>query len=207
MNSNDAPGRYDDLVYTGERDETPGIAIAEKLGAGGHVMPEQWLRARVRGWMQTENLYQDGAAYGVLSWWLGTYTADGRWVYCSSEQDAYIPKPYRVEYAMRVARHLNLHALPHGGVWFAGWSGGGRTFYLLWKDADGSIQIPIECDKSFMAIKGWTPAVWEAQAMVALDRWREFHRNMDYGKGQQKKNAQGEPLSAGHAMSEPALGV
>lgn len=171
------------------------VIIPDKIDGAGHTMNEGWLRARVRGWM---NLIESPG----LDYWIGTYTAEGKWIYCSSSEDGYQPEAYRQEYARNVARHLN-RVVSNGGAWLAGWMRGGREFYLLWKDADGDIQIPIECDKPFIVLRNWKLTDWERHATVALGVWDEHRRNMDFGRGQEKRVAQGEKVSQDHLEEAP----
>ena len=195
---NDAPARIDDHAFTGEA-QPAGVIVAEKLPSGGHQLPEQWLRARVRGWMEiTES--------PGLAFWIGTYTADGKWIYCSSDTDFWRPAQFRIDYAMKVCRHLNQH-VPFDGAWLVGWIRGGREFYLLHKDRDGDIQIPIECDKPFIAIRDWLPTDWEKIAATAHLQWVQWQKNMEYNRSQQKAVAQGEAVTPAHFTAEPAIGI
>lgn len=175
------------------------LIITDRIDRGGHQMDEGWLRARVRGWM-------DLVESPGLDFWIGTYTADGRWIYCSSSADGYQPQAYRQQYARDVVRHLN-RVIANGGAWLGGWVRGGREFYLLWKDADGDIQIPIECDKPFIALRNWQMTDWERHATVALGVWSEHQKNMEYGRGQEKRVAQGEQVSAQHLKDAPEVSV
>ena len=148
-----------------------------------HSLDEQWLRSRVRGWMEME-------AQG-FDFWLGTHTADGKWIFCASRDDSFRPRDAKQKYAVDVSLHLN-HACSCGGAWLVGWID--TTFYLLWKDAQGDIQIPIECNKPWIVLRDWKPDAWEKHAMTALHTFWEFHRNMEYAEGQTKNVAQGESL-------------
>lgn len=180
--------------------ESSELVVAESVGALGHHVPEQWLRARVRGWME---LHESPG----FDYWIGTYTEGGRWIHCSSNGDRWAPSQSKQQYAMDVCRNLNAQ-LSSGGAWLAGWTLDGRCFYLLWKDADGDIQIPIECEKPFISIRDWKPSVWETHATAALGVWSEWHKNQEYGKGQQVKLAQGDKVSPNH-LSEglPVAGL
>jgi hypothetical protein len=199
----DLSARHDDQLFLGDRGEAAPIIVTDKIEAPGHVMPEEWLRSRVRGWMMHENQLPDGQ---VLAFWIGAYTADGQWIYCSSDADSWAPQGYRQEYARRVNAHLNRECA-FGGAWLTGWVRGGREFYLLWKDKDGDLQIPMECDKPFIALGKWSVEDWERQAVTAWNAWREFHKNLELGKGQEKKVAQGERTSAGHMQGAPKVSL
>lgn len=177
--------------------DSQAIIVPDRISGPSHSLNEGWLRSRVRGWM--ELVESAGLAY-----WIGTYTADGKWIYCSSSTDLFQPKAFRQEYARSVVRHLNAQ-ISTGGAWLAGWVRGGREFYLLWKDADGDIQIPIECDKPFIVLRNYTVTDWERHATVALGIWSEHRKNMEFGRGQQKNVAQGEKVSEGHEANVPKV--
>lgn len=195
--------RWDDIEFMGyvggPVSEVRRIVTDEKISEALHDMPEQWLRSRVRGWMEL-------AESPDLDFWIGTYTEDGKWIFCSSRQDTFAPLEHRIDYARRICRHLN-RICAHGGVWLAGWIRGGHEFYLLWKDADGDIQIPIECDRPFTLLQGWTLYNWEQQAENAYKVWSEFRKNMEFGRGQNRKLAQGEETSATHLQEAPPIGI
>jgi len=191
-------GQYDDRAFTGT-DQPAGIIVAEKLSAGGHNVPEPWLRARVRGWMELQESPD-------LAFWIGAYTAEGKWIWCSSDFDQWRPAQFRIDYAMRVAKHLN-QQVPFDGAWLVGWVRGGREFYLLWKDSGGDFQIPIECDKPYVVIRNWLPTDFEHICATAHLRWVELQKHMEYSKSQQKAVAQGEQVSPEHFTKAPAIGI
>ena len=188
--ADDSAVRADDLIVTDGQQPAYPIAIVDKLTAGGHNLPEQWLRARVRGWMELNE--SPGLAY-----WVGTYTSDGKWIWCSSRESRWTPAQFRVEFAMKVCKHLN-RMIPHGGAWLTGWVQGGRVFYMLWKDRDGDIQIPIECDKPFVALRNWAVEDFERLAGTAWATWLEWKKRAQFSPKQQKMVAQGEPVSPEH---------
>ena len=202
----DAPAQHDDQLTAevhGGLESSVIQIVGEKAARHLHELPEAWLRSRVRGWMEL-NESPD------LAWWIGTYTAEGTWIWASSRQfvdgpvDAYQPKPFRQDYAMRVAKHLNANC-NFGGAWLAGWFRGGREFYLLWKDSDGDIHIPIECNKPFVTLARWPLSSWERQACTAYATWREWKRNVDVREGKDTiKAAQGERASETHLRNAPA---
>lgn len=196
---NDLAGRLDDLLFVGEqaRELKPNLIITDKIDAPGHHMPEAWLRSRVRGWM--ESIESPGEAY-----WIGAYTAEGLWIYCSSERDSWAPQGYRQDYARKVNAHLNRQC-QFDGAWLTGWVRGGREFYLLWKDKDGDLQIPIEANKPFISLSKYTVEDWERHACTAWATWSEHHKNLELGKGQNKLVAQGEKTSAAHLKNAPRV--
>ena len=150
-----------------------------------HTLDERWLRARVRGWCDLES--------GGDNFWLGTYTKSGEWIFCSSSRDTWHPNERRVDYARNVVHHLNRHC-NNGGAWLGGWFYAGRRFYLLWKDVDGDLQIPIECDKPWIVLRTYDLAHWEKIAHTAIATWTNWHKNMQYRSGQTKRVAQGESI-------------
>ena len=195
--SDDRAARQDDKLF-GEAEQGPSIILSD-AAEHVHQLPEQWLRSRVRGWIELQE--SPGLAY-----WVGCYTPDGRWIYCSSDADRWAPKPYRQEYAMQVCRHINKQC-SHGGAWLVGWIRGGREFYMLWKDPDGDIQIPIECDKPFIALQKYTLFDWEGHCNAAHGVYTEHQRNIEMTESQQVKRAQGERTSPRHLDGAPPVGM
>jgi hypothetical protein len=142
-----------------------------------------------------------------LAFWIGTYTPGGTWIYCSSNSDTYLPKTFRQSYAQSVAKHLNKHC-NFGGAWLAGWFRGGKEFYLLHKDHDGDIQIPIECNKPFIAIVKWPVETWERHACTAYVAWKEMRSNSDADRKKDTvKLAQGEKPSPQHLANAPEAAI
>ena len=189
---NDQAMLYDDRIVS--ESSTSSILLSD---AADHVhqLPEQWLRSRVRGWM--ELVESPGLAF-----WIGTYTPEGKWIFCSSNSDMWAPKPFRQEYAMRVCRHINRHCA-NGGAWLTGWNHGGREFYMLWKDPSGDLQIPIECDKPFVALQHYTDDDWAKHCHSALMVWTEHTRNLELTESQTVNLAQGEAISPNHMAEAP----
>lgn len=188
-------GRWDDFEAVGER-PTENIVIADAASERIHTMPEEWLRSRVRGWMNiTES--------PNLDFWIGTYTSEGRWISCSSRDNNYVPMMHRVEYARNICRLVNRHCA-QGGAWLAGWIRGGHEFYLLWKDPDGDISVPIECDKPFTELMGWKNDVWVMHCNNALKIKREIDEVAEVSPSQQVKLAQGQPMDTEKHLNEAA---
>lgn len=148
-----------------------------------HNLPSQWLGARMVAWMFDE-------AQGAM-WWLCALTCDGVYRY-ASHNNMHQPPEDMQQYARNVCRYINKVA-NHGGAWFTAWFDD-RRFYLLWKDRDGDIQIPIECDLGWESIKDWKAEDWAEQAEQAHAQWMDFHSKIEYGAGQQVCLAQGEKL-------------
>lgn len=192
----DMPAVEDDALVKESLGESGKIVVVgDKAAAHLHELPEQWLRARVRGWMEL-------CESPDLAYWIGTYAPNGTWIYCSSNGDNYQPKTFRQVYAQKVARHLNKHC-NFGGAWLAGWFRGGKEFYLLWKDETGDLQIPIECNKPFIAIVKWPVETWERQACTAYSTWKEIMLQNEVTKKDTVKLAQGEQPSQQHLANAP----
>jgi hypothetical protein len=180
-------GRWDDFEAVGDR-PTEKIVVADRADQV-HDMPETWLRARVRGWM---NL----TVSPDMDFWIGTYTSNGsnsRWIYCSSRDDTYVPLLHRVDYARRVCRGVNQRCA-NGGAWLAGWIRGGHEFYLLWKEADGDLAVNLECDKPFTHIVGWTIDDWAQHCVDAMKLQRDWTEAMELTNGQVARLAQGQRM-------------
>ena len=193
----DAPAKHDDkLVEESLGESGSSIAlVSDKAVKHLHEMPETWLRSRVRGWMEL-------CESPDLAYWIGTYTAEGKWIYCSSNVDTYMPKQFRQVYAMDVCRYLNRQC-NFGGAWLAGWFRGGREFYLLWKDQDGDIQIPIESNLPFIALQKWRLSSWEQHACTAYAVYSENKANNEIKGRDTVKVAQGEKTSDQHLANAP----
>jgi hypothetical protein len=159
------------------------LLITDRTG-GTHGLPTEWLGKRVVGWMSDE---ANGSP-----WWLCALTREGKFHYASHD-GVNAPGEDYISYARRVCRHLNREC-HNGGAWLVGWFDNGMRFYLLWKDPDGDIQIPIECDLCWETIREWALEDWAEQAAQALSAWESFHQNMNYRPGQCVKLAQGERL-------------
>lgn len=190
-------GKWDDFEAVGNK-PTERIIVADSSDQV-HDMPEQWLRSRVRGWMEMSESPD-------MDYWIGTWTAEGqrsKWICCSSRDNQYVPMLHRVEFARRVCRAVNKHAA-NGGAWLAGWIRGGHEFYLLWKDEAGDIAVPLECDKPFIYIMGWSLDVWIMHCNDAITVKREIDRDTEIAKSQQVKLAQGEKMNETKHLSEAA---
>jgi hypothetical protein len=196
----DLPGRLDDLLTTGQTPEVSRVVMPEShLHEHLHQLPEHLLRSRVRAWVGViESPDQD--------FWIGTYTADGKWIWCASRNDRWLPVEYRVAFAHKVCRHVN-KAINNGGAWLCGFIRGGRQFYMLWKDADGDIQIPIEFDHPFMVMSKWPMDSFEKKCAVALGIWSEHRRGLELGKDQTVNRAAGQKTTKEHLAVAPQVGL
>ena len=166
------------------------VIVSDKLPSGFHEMPEQWLRARVRGWMELNESPGE-------NFWIGTHTSDGKWIWCSSGPDKWAPSPGRQEFAMRVCAFVNREAA-RGGAWLAGWVRGGDEFYMLWKDPDGDITCPIEFQKPYSVLQQWPLTTFAQHAERAVTITLGWRQDIDTSKNQRVKLAQGEKPSASH---------
>lgn len=169
----------------------PGADTAT-AGQNLHSLPDQWLGARVRGWMFDE-------AKGS-NWWVCGILADGRFKYASHPENAPMHADWR-DHARRICRHVNRHAA-EGGTWLAGYIG--QMFYLLWKDRDGDIQIPIEFGAAGVPMPlprflAYSMDDFAQQCLSAIEVWREHQYRLDMSRDQQIKLAQGQRISSDHA--------
>lgn len=157
-----------------------------------HALPDAWLGARMRGWMFDE-------AKGS-HWWICAIQADGKFRYASFPEDAAMHNDWR-EHARKVCRHMNKHA-SLGGAWLCGYIG--QMFYMLWKDADGDIQIPVEfgADGVPMPLSRFLEHGMDdflEHGLQAHAVWKEHQYRIDHSKNQRRALAQGDRVSAEHA--------
>lgn len=148
-----------------------------------HSLPTEWLGARLVAWMFDEA--------GGSKWWLCALTCEGDYRYASHDNQHKPPLDH-VEYARNVNRFVNRVA-NHGGAWVSGWFDDVR-FYMLWKDKDGDLQIPIECDLGWERIKEWKPEDWAEQAEQAHALWKAHWDDLEVSRSQQVCLAQGQKL-------------
>ena len=186
--------RWDDFETAGDK-PSENIVVADRFDPL-HTMPSEWLRARVCQWMDTiESPDQD--------YWMGTYAENGRWIWCASMGDKYVPLQHRVEYAQRVCRAVNKHA-GFGGVWFTGWILGGHEFYLMWKQPDGDIGIPMQCGLPFTEIAKWDLSVWVMHCAEAIATMYEIHETAETTPGQQVHLSQGQKMDTDNHLAKAA---
>lgn len=172
------------------------IMLPEEAGGARHGVEEKDLRSRVRGWLILESNWNP--------FWCCADRPDGKLI-VSGYQNC-IPPIAKQEFARDVMRHLN-RTIANQGAWIVAWLYNGRRFYMLWKDKDGDIQVPIECDRPFFVLRTWNMDDFNRHAVAALGVWSEWHRNLDASKSQGKKVAQGEKLSAAHHVVAPDLSI
>lgn len=176
------------------------MSAPEDIGQSLHKLSEEWLRARVRGWMDDENEYSPGVKDGkkqvrIAGWWVCTYTANGHFLEAAGGHDIYVPSLMQRDLAIRVARYINREC-NFGGAWIVGWSLNGDRFYRVWKDAEGDIHIPIETDRPVGVLIRWTLSDFANGCQNAYETWKEFHKVIEAGKSQSVKIAQGERNTA-----------
>ena len=140
-----------------------------------HHVPTEWLINRMVPWMFAE---ADGG-----DWWVCVLTRDGKYLTATHDGGSTVPTDDRCKFARDVCRHLNKH-VNQGGAWQCAWIDQAR-FYMLWRDKDGDIQIPIEMDLGFDRVKEWGLETWETHAAAAWEQWAEFHKNIDASASQQ----------------------
>lgn len=173
------------------------VGSPERLIESVHGLREEWLRSRVRRWMNDENKLVDekDVIQGVASWWIGCW-AGKQWIHAATDDDRWSPGGLKEEFARRVCKYINRECA-NGGAWLAGWSRSGAWFYLLWKDEDGDLQIEIafntaQANLAFDRLLGWAMEDFCEHCEQAMKTHREWHRDMEYAKGQTAKLAQGE---------------
>lgn len=94
-------------------------------------------------------------------------------------------------YALAICQYLNRQCA-HGGCWIVAWLDNCRQFFMVWKDADGDFQVPIECDLSWEQIQTWSLDNWAEHAEQAYRAWKEHVYTLALHKNQLVKAAQGE---------------
>ena len=146
------------------------------------VSPDDWLTSRLVPWMFVES--------GGTAWWVCVLPRDGNFLERSHDM-VYEPELPQRGFARRVAVALNKH-VNNGGAWITGWIDNGLRFYMLWKDRDGDIHIPIDCDKPFIIIRDWEMDRWCAHAQAAYESWLEHYRAVDVDDRNKIRLAQGE---------------
>jgi len=153
-----------------------------------HGLPDAWLGARVRGWMFEE-------ARGA-QWWICALQMDGKWRYASFPEPCLLHNDHR-EMARKICRFVN-KCSSHGGAWLAGWIG--QQFYLLWKDRDGDLQIVEEFPLPMERLKAFEMEDFAEHCEQMIAKWKEWMYGMEHSRNQRVRLAQGESISAAHAV-------
>lgn len=145
-----------------------------------HNLPDSWLTARATQWMFSETQGH---------WWLTAYTGDGHPLYASHPQH-YLPGPEERDFAAKVCKYVNKHA-SFGGAWMAGFLSKDRPqqFYLLWKDKDGDIHIPIEFPQKLRTLMDkWTPDDFLYHADMAINIWNDNRKALELTSSQTEQS-------------------
>ena len=164
------------------------ILPGEGFGKSVHGLDDRLIGARLLGWMTLE---ANGA-----NWWVCGLLKDGKVIAWDSTAQATnkvlrLPLPLdRQHFAVRALS--GLVEIGEGGTWLCAWFDNGKRFYMLWKDEDGDIQIPIEVDVGWVRLREWSAGDLVRLASQSFKTWAEIHKNMEYRKGQQIKLAKGE---------------
>ena len=149
-----------------------------------HGIPDDWLIGRLPEWFHKETPSPKA--------WVCCLSETGKWGYWDKTPNASRPDIERRNYARRVVQYLN-REFHFGGAWIGAWMDDGwRCFYLLWKDSDGDIQIPMECDRGWREIRKWPVDGWGHQATAAHDLWRAAQAALALKGDQTLKLAQGQ---------------
>jgi hypothetical protein len=174
------------------------ILQGEGIGKSVHGLEDRLIGARLLGWMVRES--------AGCNWWICGLTHDGKIItWDSTAQAASLDKALDVP---RDKVHFATQALSalvevgDDGTWLVAWIDNCKRFYLLWKDEDGDIQIPIEidCIGGWLKLREWQPRHFVEHATTAMATWKEIHKRMEYGAGQQIKLAKGDKPTAPGVM-------
>ena len=142
-----------------------------------HNLPDKWLTARATAWMFSET---------TGHWWITTYTGDGKQLFAADKLN-YQPAFEDRDFASRVCKYVNKHA-NNGGAWMAGFLSKDRPeqFYLLWKDSDGDIHIPIEFPQALKDLKEWKLDDFLFHADMAVATWKEEWAKLELSRAQKE---------------------
>ncbi len=159
-----------------------------------HQVANEYMATRVATWFHTE--------YVGKRAWMALLSGDGTWFYWNKTYAMGIPPYEKREYARRICAYINRHC-HHDGVWICGWlSDHWETFYLLWKDADGDIHVPIEThgwQAGWEALRDkWTDEDWGNHCDAAWQIWYDAIQSLELKEGQSVKFAQGQPFTPVH---------
>lgn len=149
-----------------------------------HGLRDEWLKARLLEWFERES--QSKA-------WICILREGGRWHYWQ-KGGGFSPIADKRSYARNVIQYLNRH-VNFDGAWVGGWMGEGwNQFYLLWKDRDGDIHIPIDTppELKWREMRSWGPDVWAEHASNAHTGWQAAQQVVGATADQQIKLAQGQ---------------
>lgn len=159
-----------------------------KINENIHTMPDELLGARVVGWVNSEGEQH----FKKSAWWVMAITHNGV-VKTTVSDDEFEPTTLQKDFARKICKYVNQNCA-HGGAWLVGYFG--EMFYMVWKDRDGDIQLPIEFPHPPHVLMGWSNETFAEHCEQALTRWVEWHEAMDYSRSQTKKVAQGQKLDS-----------
>ena len=162
---------------------------APRVRGKTHSLPFAYVGARVAEWFDKEL-----ATYFV---WMAILHGDGAWWYWTKYAGE-IPPRVKRDYTRKVVEYLNREA-HFDGAWVGGFTHENWPhFYLMWKDADGDIQLTIDSAQtrtSWQEIQRWEPIDWAGHASQAYFQWAELGEPIELVAGQTVKHAQGEPFA------------
>ena len=164
----------------------PGEVTEEESRVLGrtHNIKTEWLTSRLVPWFYSETPNPKV--------WICYLTETGLWGYWLKSDRVGRPDRDKRNYARAVCQHLNAQ-YNFGGAWIVAWMDERwDKFYLLWKDSDGDIQIPIECELGWRKIREWPIKDWGHQAQGAFDKWALAMAAMDLTPQNTVKRAQGQ---------------
>lgn len=140
-----------------------------------HTLQDSWLTARAVQWMFSET---------TGHWWLTTFTGDGKQLFAADKMN-YKPSFEARELAARVCKYVNKNA-NYGGAWMAGYLSKDRPeeFYLLWKDSDGDLHIPIEFPQPQKELLEWKLDDFLFHADMAIHMWKEDQAKLELSAAQ-----------------------
>ena len=154
-----------------------------------HSLRDEWLQARLLAWFERE---------GGSRSWIAVLREGGKWHYWQ-QGEGMEPGADKRSYARTVVSYLN-REVHFDGAWVGGWvDEGWKRFYLLWKDQDGDIHIPIDTppELHWSKLRHWDADVWAEHAANAHQGWKAAQKAIDATPDQQMKLAQGQ--SKAHA--------
>lgn len=146
-----------------------------------HHLPDTLLTARAVRWMNSET---------NKNWWIMSFTSEGVPLSASSSKE-YSPSLNRQLFAKQVCEYVNLQNNA-GGAWMAGYVDKDypEQFYLLWKDFDGDIRIPIEFPQPFSVLQEkWSLDNFLNHTVEALGALKEYEYAMAFSENQVKSLA------------------
>ncbi len=143
-----------------------------QFAGASHNVQDKWVRARLYEWFIKE---------GPSRCWVCIQHEDGRWYYWSKGKGKDAPPGRKRQYARAVAGYLNKEC-HFDGMWITAWlDAGWSRFYLLWKDAGGDIQIPMDTAGGLTwegsnGFSHWPMDAWGHLCSNAHELWEQAER-------------------------------